>query len=132
MKLPKPIRKAFKDHDIELIDGMAKTKHFHIHIYEKFDKESFLDSRRKWIVRFGYIPTFDRWANSSNFQTEIWYNPQKNQRYQIGDLKGKRRPQYTIPNLSKELAWCLKCVKSGVFDFNSYIGTIKTPWFIYD
>ena len=132
MKLPKPIRKAFKDHGIELNGGMAKTKHFNILIYQNRDKDLFQDGEKGWIVRFGYIPTFDRWANSSNFQTEIWYDPQKNQRYPVGDRKGKRRPQYTIPNLSKELAWCLKCAKSGIFNFNSYFDTIKTPWFIHD
>lgn len=131
MQLQKPIRKAFKEHGIELKDGMAKTKHFLIHIYQN-DKGGLLEGEKRWIVRFGYIPTFDRWANSSNFETEIWYNPEKNQRYQVGDWKGKRRPQYTIPNLTKELAWCLKCAESGVFNFNSYMNTIKTPWFIHD
>jgi hypothetical protein len=133
MQLPKPIRKAFKDHGIQLDKyGLAKTKHFNILIHEKNDSGLFLDGGRRWVIRFGYKPTFDRWANSSNFETEIWYNPQKNQRYQVGEGKGQRRPQYRIPNLSKELAWCLKCAKSGVFNFNSYYDTIKTPWFIHD
>lgn len=134
MKLPKPILDAVKSiKGVKIIDTryyiLASSPHFNIRVLEKED-HSFPDEKR-WVVQFGYKPTFDRWANSVNFETEIWYSPKKNQRFQVGEFKGQRRKQYTIPNLNKEIKWCKKVATSGLFNWNSYFASIKTPWFIY-
>lgn len=132
MKLPRPILDEFRRHNIKLVYGCGQTTYFHIRIFEKILDPKFIElGEKKWVVQFAYKPTFDRWANSTNFETIISYYPEKNQRYSIGDLQGKHKKQYIIPKLDKELAWCLKCAKSGIFDFNTYIGVIETPRFIY-
>lgn len=135
MKLPKLIVQAVKSiKGVKIIDTnhyiLATTPSFNIRVLEREDETGFPGDKR-WVVQFGYKPTFDRWANSVNFETEIWYSPKKNQRFEVGEFAGKRRKQYLIPNLNKEIQWCKKVATSGLFDWNSYFATVKTPWFIY-
>lgn len=131
MKLPRPIINEFRRNDIKIERGfMGQSEHFHIRVLSD-ERNDLEDGERRWKVQFAYKPTFDRWSNSTNFETEIWYSPKKNQRYEYGPLRGQRKSQYTIPKWEKELEWCLKCAKSGIFNFNSYFNVIKTPWFIY-
>lgn len=132
MNLPRPILNEFRRLGIKLEYGyLGKTKHFHIRVLKK--DYDYLDDKR-WVIQFGYRPTFDRWANSTNFETEIWYSPTHqivNDKDEIEIKKNPNNKHYTIPKLDKELEWCLMVSQSGVFNFNSYFETIKTPWFIY-
>lgn len=85
---------------------------------------------RRYTIQFAHRPSFDRWANSTHFETEAHWTPQR-RRYVVGPRKGEPIPQWTMPDLRRELAWCRKVVRSGCFDFASYIGTVRTPWFIH-
>lgn len=132
-QLPKPIRNAFKKSGLGKLEFgyLAKTKKFHVRVLEA-DQGGLEPNEKRWIVQFAYRPTFDRWANSTNFQTEIWYSPTYkivNSQDQI--VTKNRRRKYTIPDFKKELAWCAKVAESGLFDLNSYFAVIKTPWFIH-
>lgn len=108
---------------------MAYTKHFNIRVLEwNYDKNPLPAGELRWRVQFSYRKTFDRWSNSANFETTIWYHPNdKNKRYP----DGRRRPLYTIPDMNLELKWCKKVAESGLFHWNTYFYTIETPWFIY-
>ena len=135
-KVPRAVKNAIKTIEgIKMIDAeyyiLATSPHFNIRVIEKIDPVVMEQGERKWKVQFGYKPTFDKWSNSANFETEIWYSSKKNQRFQAGKFKGKRRKQYLVPNLKKEISWCKKVAESELFDWNSYLNTIKTPWFIY-
>lgn len=131
-KLPRPIRESLKKAGLSNLSYgyLAHNELFHVRVLE--DKESGLEpDERRWIVQFGYRPTFDRWANSTNFQTEIWYSPTYKTVDNSGEIITKRyRRKWTMPNFTKELDWCEKVAKSGLFDLNSYFAVIKTPWFI--
>lgn len=106
----------------------ASTKNFLIRVLDyKPEKYPLPEGEKRWRVQFGFRPTFNKWGDSANFETEIWFNPQKNQRFH----DGSRRKQYLIPDLNMELAWCKQIAESGYFHWNTYFQTIKTPWFIY-
>lgn len=131
-KLPRPILNEFRRNKIKLKYGyLGETEHFHVRILEEGCNRKF---NKRWVIQFAYKPTFDKWANSTNFETKIWYESH----YQtcapndVGNLITiRKKKQYTIPKLDQELEWCLKIAKSGLFDFNRYFSVIKTPWFIY-
>jgi hypothetical protein len=134
MKLPRPILDEFRRNKIKLEYGyMGHTKDFHIRVITSdIDQKYLQEGDKRWTIQFAYRPTFDRWANSTNFETDIHYCPFIYNVDSTGIVVKKRRTkQYTIPKLDKELAWCLKCAKSEVFNFNAYFYTIKTPWFIF-
>lgn len=140
LKIPRKVKEAIKTiKGVKVFNGdhffqycfLATSPHFNIRVLETVDVAGMQQGERKWKVQFGYKPTFDKWSNSTNFETEIWYSPKKNQRFEVGKFKGKRRKQYLIPNLNKEVDWCKKVAQSQLFDWNSYFATIKTPWFIY-
>lgn len=131
-QLPKPIRQALAKAGLGKLEYgyLTKTKKFHVRVL-RAEKSILEPDEQRWIVQFGYRPTFDRWANSANFQTEIWYSPTHKEVNNSGEIITKRnRRKYTIPDFKKELAWCEKVAKSGLFDLNSYFAVIKTPWFI--
>ena len=138
MNLPRPILNEFKKHKIKLKYGyLGETKDFHIRILEqKIDPRYPLEpGDKRWIIQFGYKPTFDRWANSTNFETEIWYSPTYrlvNDKEEVVTHNYPNNKKYTIPKLDQELEWCLKVATSGLFNWNSYFSVIKTPWFIHD
>lgn len=135
--IPEPVIAAIKEiRSVKIITTdcyiLATSPSFNIRVME-FDPSIVMEKgERKWVVQFGYKPTFDRWANSVNFETEIWFSPEKNRRYLAGLKKGEIIPQYTIPNMNKEISWCKKVATSGLFDWNTYFWTIKTPWFIHE
>ena len=136
MKLPRPIIQAFKKAGIPAFDEygyLTQSKYFYIRVVGATEqqKSGLQPGEQRWTIQFADKRTFDRWANSTNFETEIWYNPKKNQRFACGKFKGKRKSQYTIPNLRKELNWCKKVADSGLFEFNTYFSAIQTPWFIH-
>jgi len=107
----------------------ASTPDFYIRVldYISDPKYPLPEGEKRWRVQFAYRPTFNKWGDSTNFETEIHYDPKKNQRF----MDGARRKQYVIPDLNMELAWCKKVAESGLFHYNTYFATIKTPWFIY-
>lgn len=131
-QLPKPIRQALAKAGLGKLEYgyLTETKKFHVRVLESNEVGLEPDEKR-WIVQFAYRPTFDRWANSTNFETKIWYSPTHKEVNNSGEIIIKRnRRKYTIPDFKKELAWCEKVAKSGLFDLNSYFAVIKTPWFI--
>lgn len=135
-KIPRPIIQAFKNaKGVKVISSdfylLAENRSFLIRVVEKESGIVQDMGERKWAIQFAYKPTFDRWANSVNFISEIWYSPKKNRRYAVGALKGKRMPQYTIPKIEKEIEWCSKIAASNLINFNSYFFAINTPWIIY-
>lgn len=71
-----------------------------------------LDGEEEVTVHLGEKKTFDRWANSINFITEI-----------------SKGPGHYYPLFAPQYKWALKVVKSKLFNFNSYIGSIGLPWF---
>ncbi len=126
MKHPRPIVRAIKT-----INGgkkldygyLSSTKNFNLII----EKDHGVDPKfgSYYIIYWGYKKTFDRWANSRNFKTVIHHCPQnKNQRYD----NGRRIKEYSIPDLKKVEKWCVKVVKSKVFDFTRYSKSIETPF----
>jgi hypothetical protein len=60
-----------------------------------------------WDVQFGVKETIDRWANSTDFQTHLCFTQFCYRR-----------------DILAEYEWMVDVLKSGLFDFNSYIGTI--------
>ncbi len=129
MSLPRPILKALHDLGAESMGYYCyRTPHFFLLLSELSAEQALQPGELRWSIRIGYRPTFDKWGNSTNFETQIWYHPKRNQRFP----DGRRRPQWVIPNLRKELQWCLKVCQTNLFEWNSYFSTIKTPWFIYD
>ena len=75
-QLPKPVRQALAKAGLGKLEYgyLTKTKKFHVRVL-RAEKSILETDEQRWIVQFGYRPTFDRWANSTNFQTEIWYSP---------------------------------------------------------
>jgi hypothetical protein len=71
---------------------------------------------RRWVVEIAESKTFDRWANSVNFATEVVWS---------------RKGGWTVPDFKREFAWCRKVCRSRLFTFNNYFATVKTPWFIH-
>lgn len=71
---------------------------------------------RRWVVQMAESKTFDRWANSTNFETQVWWS---------------RKGGWTVPDFAREFTWCRKVCRSGLFHFPSYFATITTPWFIH-
>jgi hypothetical protein len=132
-KIPRIIKKALSKHGIKLNSyNYGETEHFYVRILSYAGPASLEFYEKRWVVQFGYRPTFDRWANSTNFETEVWYSPFSKQLDSECKIIFKReKKQYTIPHFDKELEWCLKCAESGIFDFNSYFRIIETPWFIH-
>lgn len=135
LPIPRPIINAIRTipgvRDIDTSYGgcYATTPTFYIRVLEvpKGDP-SLYQGERKWDIQLAYRKTFDRWANSTNFTTQVWWDPKKNQRFSLDSAK--RCPQYTIPDMKREVEWCRKVAQSGLFEWNSYFATIKTPWFI--
>lgn len=127
-----PIIRALKQAGIKSKDidpdfefgGMiaARTKYFNIRVLKAREGTDCGNNEIEFHhrIQFAWRKTFDRWANSTNFETEAWETIKEN---------GERK--WTIPYLDLELAWCKRAAESGVFDFHTYFDTIKTPWFIY-
>jgi len=76
---------------------------------------------RRWLVQIAQRKTFGRWANSVNFEEEIWWSARK--------AYAMNTEHWAAPDFVRLFAWCRKVCRSGLFDFNSYFGTVSTPWF---
>lgn len=70
-----------------------------------------LGESNTWAVHFGQKKTFDRWANSTNFEVRMQYE------------SGTYRNDIVLAHL-----WMEKVCRSKLFDFNRYIYTIKAPF----
>lgn len=110
-RLPKTIVQEFAKAGLRLNQNCeCENKDFRIQIIRMKVEWDF---HTKWDVRIAIKKTFDRWANSVNFSTDIIYYPASH--------------QYSIPNVSRTLTWCGRVMNSDLFDFNSYGGKIETP-----
>lgn len=89
------------------------NKDFRILVLRQLNLPYYAWDLHTWDVRIAIKKTFDRWANSVNFSTDIIYYPVSH--------------QYSIPNVSRTLTWCRRVMNSDLFDFNSYGGKIETP-----
>ena len=78
--------------------------------------------QRNYLIQIAHARSFDRWANSTHFQTRVSWHAK--------GIPGFRKPGWLMVDLGKEVRWCRRVIRSGLFDFNSHIGTIDTPWFM--
>jgi hypothetical protein len=110
-RLPKTIVQEFAKAGLRFNQNYeCDNKDFHIQVIRvKLEWDSYI----KWDVRIAIKKTFDRWANSVNFSTDIIYYPASH--------------QYSIPNVSRTLAWCRRAMNSDLFDFDRYSNKIETP-----
>jgi hypothetical protein len=101
-----------------LLADLARLPQFEITTKDKgwgygrcrtFNLRYFIDPTQNWIiVQFGVKKCFDRWANSTDFEVHLHYED------------GLYRNDVVKAHL-----WMEKVVRSGLFNFNSYIGTIQ-------
>jgi len=82
----------------------GQCRNFYVRVFYEIDK-------KQYNVQFGVKKNFDRWANSSNFEFFVTYTGNYTQ-----DFK-------------KTYSWMMRVVKSNLFDFNCYFGTIPCAWY---
>lgn len=107
---------------VEQLQKCTKSKLIIEKVYDKniryitmprFYVRIFLVSEQEhYVVQFAVKKYFDRWANSTNFATQL----------------AKSKTLYK-PNLVEQYKWMCKVIRSGLFNFNRYFHTIDLPWF---
>jgi len=99
-KLPRfTIISADRKNDI----GYGKCSHFLI----RWWRRSEVGEKKIWVVEFSVRKHFDRWSNSTNFACEFQYC----------------RKLYR-PDIKDAYKWMVKVVKSGLFNWDRYYGTL--------
>lgn len=112
-RLPKTIVQEFAKAGLHFNQSHeCVNKDFRILVLRRKPDEKCNVSYREWDVRIAIKKTFDRWANSVNFSTDIIYYPSSH---------------YSIPDMRHTLTWCRRVMNSDLFDFTSYFSRIEVP-----
>lgn len=69
------------------------------------------DESAETVIQFADAKTFDRWANSVHFES-----------------RRSNEPRLYYPMIYPQYRWARKVIRSGLFDFGSYIGPVNLPW----